>query len=257
MSRCYLPIWCTKNVARGLLGLVALIPPGYTDTHATSNEVIAPKIGVFNSEYGCEFDYEYYQPQDKTVTATVVLAHGFKRNLKSQRGWAQQLLANDIATVVVSFCNATLLNGHHARNADDLIALRQHLEIRNPIYAGFSAGGLAAYLAALEDRDTIGYLGFDSVDSGDLAMDTSAPLAVPALFLMAPPSACNARNNFFPIIERYDYDVHTLTQATHCHFESPYDKRCGWICGKSKADPGDVQRDIIERATAWISGHFR
>jgi pimeloyl-ACP methyl ester carboxylesterase len=213
---------------------------------------MTPKAGVLKSEHGCEFEYEYYQPQDGTLTATVVLAHGFKRNLNSQRGWALQWLDHGIATAVISFCNSTLLNGHHARNADDLIALRHHLAIKNPIYAGFSAGGLAAYLAALEDGDTRSYLGFDSVDSGNLALKTSTPLTVPALFLMAPPSSCNAKNNFFPIIERYDYPVQTFSQATHCHFEFPYDTRCAWICGKSKVDVAEVQAQIFNSTTQWI-----
>ncbi len=41
------------------------------------------------------------------------------------------------------------------------------------VYAGFSAGGLAAYLAAGQDASADGYLGLDSVDSGDLAVLTA------------------------------------------------------------------------------------
>lgn len=86
-----------KNIVGALFGLLALVSLGYGDTHEQST------AGILISEYGCELEYEYYQPQGKIVTATVVLAHGFKRNLKSQRGWAQQWLDYDIATVVVSF----------------------------------------------------------------------------------------------------------------------------------------------------------
>jgi pimeloyl-ACP methyl ester carboxylesterase len=208
--------------------------------------------GVLQSVHGCELSYEFYHTASATPAATVIMAHGFMRDLKSQRGWAQQWADHNIATVVVSFCNASLLNGHHRGNADDLVALRKHLVISNPIYTGFSAGGLAAYLAAMRDGETIGYLGFDSVDSGDIALDTQTPLSVPALFLMAPPSSCNAKNNFFPVIERYSYPLEILDQATHCHFESPYDKRCAWICGKSETAAELVQEDIFDKSIEWI-----
>jgi len=107
------------------------------------DERVAFGVGKLQSQYGCQLSYEYYKPDDNLPVATLLLAHGFMRDLASQRGWAQQWLDYNIATVVVSFCNSTLFNGHHSRNADDLIAMRHHLDIESTIYAGFSAGGVS------------------------------------------------------------------------------------------------------------------
>jgi hypothetical protein len=80
------------------------------------------------------------------------------------------------------------------------------------LYAGFSAGGLAAYLAAGSDPRASAYLGLDAVDSGGLALARNADFRVPALFLMGEPSSCNAKNNG--------------------HFLDPYDPRTESVCGK-------------------------
>jgi pimeloyl-ACP methyl ester carboxylesterase len=212
-----------------------------------------PVSGQLASEFGCELDYEYYAPSDDKALATVILAHGFMRDLDTVRGWTQHWSSQNIATVIVSFCNSNLINGHHQRNAKDLIALRNHLKLKKVVYAGFSAGGLAAYLAALQDEETIGYLGLDSVDSGDLAINQDQPLKVPALFLLASPSACNAKNNMLDTIVRHDYPQSMIEGATHCHFESPYDKRCGWLCGRSSPEETvAIQADIMAQASRWL-----
>lgn len=222
-------------------------------TAAAAPQTIAPRSESINSEFGCELDFEYYQPHQQPPLNTVILAHGFMRNLTTMRGWAQHWQSLGIATVVVSFCNANLINGHHQRNAADMIALRTHLQLGKVTYSGFSAGGLAAYLAALQDDQAMGYLGLDAVDSGKLARNESNRLTVAALFLVAGPSSCNAKNNMSWTIEQHDYPVSHVEGATHCHFESPYDKRCGWLCGRtSEQDTAVIQADIMEQATRFI-----
>ena len=209
--------------------------------------------GSLNSEFGCELTYEVYEPRATPALRTVVLAHGFMRSLETMRGWAEHWRAHQLTTVLVSFCNSHLLNGHHQRNALDMIALRRHLELAKVIYAGFSAGGLAAYLATLEDPQAAGYLGLDSVDSGRLAEDSAHTLAVPALFLVADPSACNAHNNMRRVIARQGYRSFEIEGATHCHFESPYSPRCGWLCGRSTIEDTErLQAQIMEQATEWL-----
>jgi hypothetical protein len=66
----------------------------------------------------------------------------------------------------------------------------------------------------------------DSVDSGDLAISMAEPLEIAALFIVGEPSMCNARGNFQPVFERWpQYQVKSVSGASHCHFELPYDKR--------------------------------
>jgi pimeloyl-ACP methyl ester carboxylesterase len=211
--------------------------------------------GVISGLYGCSVRYEFHRaPEPISAGSAVILAHGFMRDLGSMRGWARHWSNAGIDTVVLSLCNSTLLNGHHRKNADDIVNLRHYLDIRHPIYAGYSAGGLSAYLAALGDDQAVAYLGLDSVDSGDLALRAPAGLQVPALFLLAGPSICNAQNNFEPVLEKMQYrNTIRVHGSTHCDFENPLDKRCTWLCGGGSDEMAEsVQGQIVERTTAWL-----
>lgn len=213
------------------------------------------EVGVMPGVHGCEVAFEHHVPASPDGGPTVVLAHGFQRDLSTMRGWAQAWSAQGVPVVIPSLCNSSWFAGRHDRNANDLRALRRHLELGPVVYAGFSAGGLAAYLAAHDDIETVAYLGFDAVDSGDLATGRGGGLSVPALFLLAEPSACNADGNFRPVLERYDADaVHPIADATHCHFEWPFDPWCGWICGRrDEAQTQRIQAEIRDAAARFLS----
>ena len=231
----------------GLAVLIALL----ATSGARASE---PQSGRFLSAYGCEVVYERHGPKQESDVPTVILAHGFKRNRDSMRGWSQYWAKLGIPSVLLDFCNATLINGHHQRNADDMRALADKLELERVVYAGFSAGGLAAYLAALDDPGAVAYLGLDSVDSGKLAREAPRQLTVPVLFLVGKPSMCNARGNFSPVFERWpEYTVTHVPRATHCHFEIPYNKRCAWLCGRrSPQETSALQSEIRTLATQWL-----
>jgi len=212
------------------------------------------EAGEMQSVHGCRVEYERYRPVQKTVSTEVILAHGFMRKLDNMRGWARHWQQQGIPTTLVSFCNSSWFHGHHQKNADDMQTLRRELGIDTAVYAGFSAGGLAAYLAVGQDAAAAGYLGLDSVDSGNLAISTTGLLPVPALFLTGEPSACNAWGNFKPVFQRWrQYRVLHFSGATHCHFEMPYDKRCGWFCGGVNEEiTGQIQSNIRKQATDWL-----
>jgi len=236
----------------GLAALIILLT--IYDAHASESKFSEPQTGQFRSTYGCEVVYEHHGPVQKNDAPTVILAHGFKRNRDSMRGWAQYWAERGIPCLILDFCNATMINGHHQRNADDMRALADLLELDKVVYAGFSAGGLAAYLAALDDPAAVAYLGLDSVDSGKLARQATRQLTVPALFLVGKPSMCNARGNFSPVFERWpEYTVTHVPQATHCQFEIPYNKRCAWMCGRrSPEETSEVQTELQTLATRWL-----
>lgn len=235
--------------------LVALITLFATScAHVEQAPASEPPLGQFHSAFGCEIVYERHGPVGKSETPTIVLAHGFKRSRDTMRGWAQHWAELGIPSVLLDFCNATLINGHHQRNADDMRALADRLNLNRVVYAGFSAGGLAAYLAALDDQAAEAYLGLDSVDSGDLARDAPRQLSVPALFLVGKPSICNAHGNFAPVFERWpNYDVVAVQGATHCHFELPYNNRCAWLCGRrTPEETSALQSELKTLATQWL-----
>ncbi|MEH6588941.1 MAG: alpha/beta hydrolase [Halioglobus sp.] len=207
---------------------------------------------------GCTVNYQIHEPERATAAPPIILTHGFMRNLDTLTGWGTQLSALGFPVVLVSLCNSSWLNGRHQANADDLVAVRHQLGFNSVIYSGFSAGGLSAYLAALNDESTAGYVGLDAVDSGNMAQDSLADLQVPALFVTAPASMCNAGGNFKQVMARSpSYDVVALSEPNHCSFEMPNDKRCNWVCGRSsESQTATAQHQIFSAVTNWLQLNF-
>jgi dienelactone hydrolase len=171
------------------------------------------------------------------------------------RGWAARWASFGVPTAVLSFCNSTPFNGRHDRNAEDMRALAAALHAGPVMYAGFSAGGLAAYLAACSDPRAVAYLGLDAVDSRGMALARTQDLRLPALFLLAEPSPCNAKNNMIPAIPaREGVRALRLRYATHGHFLDPYDPRVESLCGRVVPQEAseEIIRDARALATAWI-----
>lgn len=177
---------------------------------------------------------ETYVPKSPAGESMVMLGHGFMRELSAMRGRAAHWASHGVAVTVVSFCNSKWTAGNHDRNAADLVALARETHSGPVLYVGFSAGGLAAFPAA---------------------PGASAGFRVPALFLVGEPSSCNAKSSFLPSTPRRS-DVATLRvrNATHGHFENPYDPRVESVCGK--VQPREASEDIVRTAralaTAWV-----
>jgi pimeloyl-ACP methyl ester carboxylesterase len=215
--------------------------------------------GSQRSPFGCELRYEVHRPLGRDGGALVLLAHGFLRDLRTMRGWASHLASHGVATAVVSFCNSSPFDGRHDRNAADLRALADALLPGDGkvLYAGFSAGGLAALLAAADDPRTVAYLGLDAVDSGGLAIRATG-LAPPALFLLAEPGACNAEANMAaPAATIAAARSVRIPYATHCHFEDPYAPLCERLCGRLEPPEAAhaIRATIRSLATAWVLEH--
>jgi hypothetical protein len=214
--------------------------------------------GRLRSTYGCELHFERSRPSrgGHPDAVTVVLAHGFMRDLRSMRGWAAHFASHGVPTVVASFCNSTAFDGRHARNAEDLRALAASVVGDGVplLYAGFSAGGLAAYLAAAADPRAVAYLGLDAVDSGDVAASVS-PLTLPAAFFTAEPSRCNAEGNILPVARSLPAaQLLTVRHATHCDFEYPTSRLCERVCGRVEpAEAAHAIRSALRAVvTEWV-----
>jgi len=192
----------------------------------------------------------------------VFLAHGFMRDLETMRGWAEHLASHGIPVTVPSLCNSTLLAGRHDRNADDLVAMADELQAGSTIYAGFSAGGLAALLAAAADPRAAAYVGLDPVDSGALAR--GAAVAVPATMFIAEPARCNAYNNIIdPLPDDHPFEIIPIPHARHCDFENPHDSRCERVCGSvqpaefAEAIRAFIRAAVTERLLSAVPGSRR
>ena len=210
--------------------------------------------GEFRGVTGCRVLYEVYSPAEPRTDVLVVLAHGFFRDLTRMRGWASLWASHGVRTAVLSFCASTPFAGKHDKNAADMRRLAAELTGGPVLYAGFSAGGLAALIAATGDPRAAGCLGLDAVDSGGLASGRGR-IDGPALFILSEPSDCNARNNIVPSIPgRPGIGVLRVRYARHSHFEDPYDPGFESICGSVR--PAEVSEDIIMSvravATAWL-----
>jgi len=241
------------------------LPPQLSAAEAA---LAAPGVGAYTvakgrirGGYGRPVDYESYVPVQSETEMMVFLVHGSGRNLSAMRGWAVHWASHGVPVTVATLRNSTWFNGHYERNAADLSLLARGLHGGPVLYAGHSAGGLAAFLAAAADGGPAGravaYLGLDSVDSGDLALTAKPKLQVPALFLLAEPSSCNDRNNILAAVpDRPGVEIVHVRYATHCNFENPSDWACEALCGRV-APPVAAAR-IVARirslATAWVLG---
>jgi pimeloyl-ACP methyl ester carboxylesterase len=204
---------------------------------------------------GCQVAFEVYRPADARTDILVVLGHGFASNLTWMRGWAERWASFGVPTAILSFCNVTLFNGRHDRNAEDMVALARALHDGPVLYGGFSAGGLAAFLATTADPRAAAYLGLDAVDTGDLALAARDEFRVPSLFLFAQPGPCNAKGSMLPAIPRRPTArALRVRNAVHGHFQDPYDPRAESLCGKvvPAEAAGSIMADIRSLATAWV-----
>lgn len=214
--------------------------------------------GEHPGEFGCSVAFETYRPDQHRSDVMVFLAHGFMRDLDSMRGWAAHWASYGVPVTVMSLCNSSWFAGHHDRNAIDMVTLADALHTGPVLYAGFSAGGLAAYLAAASDRRTGAYLGLDTVENSGLAQNAARELSYPVLFLLAEPSSCNDDNNILDALTDVSgYSALRIRNTTHCHYENPYDTLCESICGY--VEPAQAQDMLIQTvrtlATAWVLEH--
>lgn len=245
----------------------APLPAPVDEFASKADEAVSAETGSIESEWGCAVEYEYYEPAarvaagiDGATPGLVVLGHGFTRSLTTMRGWARAWSDRGLRTVVVGFCNSSIFNGRHDRNAADLVAVARHVEPDDApvVYAGFSAGALSALLAADSDPRAIAYLGLDPVDSGDQAAAVGR-LRMPALFIYGAPARCNVQNNMIPVMPEADVRVALRVPfASHCDFELPYDSACERLCGgvEPEETAGEVRATIRALATAWVTAQI-
>ncbi len=227
------------------------LPAGYSINHSR-----APSSGAlvfFDSQTGS-------QPgADAKAKPLVILAHGFLRDQRRMQGLATALANAGYPVATLNFRHGSPISGGHVNNSQDMVALGRHLQADRVIHAGFSAGGLAALLAARQDKNTIGLLTLDLVDSRELGRTAADGLELPVVALAGAPTNCNAYDNASPA---YDLIRHLsltrIPQASHCDFESPSDWLCRSICNQPSNLTGEpaaglVESHIIQAAVAGIS----
>jgi hypothetical protein len=245
-------------VSNGKVQLLDKIPaekitgPDYRQPGSMAYSITASEL---KSESGCKVSYTNFKPEQSTGEKVVVMGHGFFRNEKTQRELAQHLASWGVPVVTVGFCNSRPWNGHHDKNAADMILVANAINAEQVIYSGFSAGGLSAIIAASLDSRTLAYLGLDMVDNFDKGIKAAADVKAPVFALVAESSSCNAKNNGLDVFEKIEKpSLLKVNSASHCDFEYPYDKKCAWVCGKAKPpyERVDIQETILGLTTALL-----
>ncbi|SDW85370.1 alpha/beta hydrolase [Thiocapsa roseopersicina] len=234
-----------KEVAEALPGASLSSRGDGSDRHV--------EAGVVDSETGCALHYRLYRPTTARTEDLVVLGHGFLRSQERMADLAQALAEEGIPTVTLDFCNARFWDGRHVRNGLDMIRVADALDAKRIVYAGFSAGGLAALVAGRNDPRTLGVVALDLVDAGRLGEGMAAGLDRPLIGLVGDPSPCNAENNGLAVFSATDRAaVERVTGAEHCDFESPTDWLCRLVCKRDAPDESSSRGDIIAAATEAV-----
>ena len=250
---CLVLVGCLHLAGPSESGSVSI--PAADQTAATEGVRARHRVepGQVASATGCTLEYRRYRPEAPVTEVRVVLAHGFLRTQDRMVDLARRLADAGVETVTLDFCNTRFWDGRHFRNGLDMVRVADALGETPVIYAGFSAGGLAAVVAGRNDPRTLGVVGLDLVDAGGLGEGAAAGLDRPLLGLVGDPSPCNAENNGLAVFAAAPRAiVERVAGAEHCDFESPTDWLCRLICRRSAPEPASPRRDIIDAATAAI-----
>ena len=184
-----------------------------------------------------------------------ILAHGFLRNPQTMDHVGQALAKQGIETACIKLKRSTLWNGNHVENARDMIALRQALDWKNVTYAGFSAGGLSALIAASLDEACTNLLLLDPVDQGSLGREAAAKIRVPTLAIIGQPGPGNAHRNASAMLAAIpDCRIVEIPEATHCDFEARPSTLCHRFTG-SRPDAtrtAKVHETLIQKSSSFL-----
>lgn len=259
----YLPIFfglacagCISNpsipVAEDKTNVYTIIGPDYRKQGKIPFESTEGKL---TSTTGCEVAYTYYRPKAVSNDVLVVLGHGFMRSKDKMAYLAQHLVSWGLSVVNLEFCNSKLWAGNHDLNGADMVAVSQKIHQGKVIYLGFSAGGLAAMVAANLDKNTKALFGLDMVDNCELGKKIAPDLVVPFFGLIAASSACNASNNGLVLYALAPQsNVIKVEDSSHCHYEYPVDGKCLFVCGKGEKrfSREHIQQTIVGLTTAFL-----
>jgi pimeloyl-ACP methyl ester carboxylesterase len=238
LAGCHGPVWREAALVR---------QPGAVAGGSASGPAI--EAGSVESATGCQLRYRLYRASGTAADGLIVLGHGFLRNKERMDGLARALAKGGMTTATIDYCNARLWDGRHYQNGLDMRAVADAFDATAVVYAGFSAGALAALVAARQDPRSLGVLALDLVDDHGLGLRSVEGLAVPLIGIMAEPAACNARGNGMPVFQRSRLGrVQVLQGAGHCDFESPSDWLCEALCERPAGEAADIRGAIVALA---------
>lgn len=231
--------------------------PWPSDFSAKGPSGVSTKTGTTPLSTGCDMSWTAYVPAEKTSSTIVLLAHGFSRGQEQMAGWAEHWASWGFMVFTPSLCHAVVWDTDHVQNGKDLHAFARFIGEGAPIaYAGQSAGGLAALLAASEDPNTQMMLGLDPVDNDNEGTSVAPSLTVPVAALVGISGQCNAEQNGVTMTRKASGShIFQVSEADHCDFESPTNILCTGLCSNRGATRSDeaIQSVIRTLSTAWLA----
>jgi pimeloyl-ACP methyl ester carboxylesterase len=217
---------------------------------ACSHSAPLSKIETTRGEIG----YSLHSP-DKPSRQRVILAHGFLRDAGTMEHIAKAFANAGIETACISLNRSKPWAGNHAEIARDIIALREALGWETVAYAGFSAGGLSALLAASEDSACESLVLLDPVDHQNLGAEAASQVRVPSLAMLGRPGPGNANRNASAMLAAIPHcRVIEVPDATHCDFESQPSALCHFLTGSrpDSARTGAVHEFLSKESLLYI-----
>ena len=119
------------------------------------------------------------------------------------------------------------------------------------IYAGFSAGALAALVAARNDPSALGVVTLDLVDAQGIGERAAQGLDKPLIGLVGEPTNCNANENSSAVFAAmHQAQQLRIAGAGHCDFEAPTDALCELVC----TDPDQLDQKGTAQLRELILG---
>ena len=210
---------------------------------------------------GCTLGMEYtsFIPQGVSNPTVVVLGHGFARGGDKMYGWGEHYASWGVEVLVPTLCHYNPLIGvDHELNGQNMVELADMHGAGQVIYAGQSAGGLAAVIAASQDEDALGVVGMDATDTEGvpgvpdfIGQGYAGNVSQTSFALVGEPSTCNSNNNGVTLFELMNTaQVFRVTSSDHCDYEKPTDWGCETFCLNQNTSFDDAQ---IGTAIAHLS----
>ena len=219
--------------------------------------------GTSSAGMSCDLDWTLYEPTAASAGApVVVLAHGFLRGQAQMAGLGEHLASWGLRAATPALCHSSLLDSDPPVNGADMAALATELaDGAGRMYAGHSAGGAAALLAASTDVGALAVVGLDAVEDSQGEVTVAAPgLAAPVHGIFGEFTGCNQTGSALtPLGTAPVSSLVQVVEADHCDFEDPYDPLCSVLCPGTNSlfDDDEIRhtiRALLTAALLWRSG---
>ena len=199
--------------------------PGPYDAQVTT--------GSFTTTSSCVLNYDLYEPQGTPWSGLVVALHGLQCGRQHMAGFAEHWASWGLRVVAPDLCHSTLVDMDQEQNGLDAIELAASLSAGPMIYAGHSAGGLSALVAAAHDPGTLASFGLDPAEWNGIGTAAVPDITSPGYAALGVPSNCNGYGNAVPLYDAMaDGRMLRVTEADHCDFSSPNTcTQCQLGCG--------------------------